>query len=266
MTTSGTRTVMIVEHPGRWVTLRIDNPPVNVLDDRVHTELADALERFEADSRTRVVVLESADPEFFAAHLDVALTLEQNDVAMRAYVRTRAALRSPRLVSIAKIRGRARGGGYELALLCDMRFASAETAVLGQPEIKLGLSPGGAGTQMAPALIGRARTLEVVLGGRDIDAVTADRYGAINRAIPDAELDEFVDTLAARIAGFDVTAVELTKAAVDRHYLPPLADFLEAGAAFRELRESPEVVAAVRDSLAKGANTRGSFEFDEIGS
>lgn len=267
MTTSHAPTVLTVEHPGRWVTLRIDNPPVNVLDDRVHTELADALERLEADPETRVVVLESADPEFFVAHLDATLSLEQNDVAMRAYARTRAALRSPRLVSIAKIRGRARGGGHELALLCDMRFASTETALLGQPEIKFRLPPGGAGTQMLPALIGRARALEMVLSGRDIDAVTAERYGVVNRAIPDAELDEFVDTLAARIAGFDATAVEVTKASVNRRYLPPLEDFLRAGEDFKKLRESPEIAAEIaREALAKGVNTRGPYEFDGMGS
>ncbi|MFI6041827.1 enoyl-CoA hydratase/isomerase family protein [Nocardia sp. NPDC051321] len=261
MTTSETRTVTIAEHRGRWATLRIDNPPVNLLDDRVYGELAAALERFEADPEMRVVVLESADPEFFAAHFDVALTQEQNAAAQQAYSKILAALRSPRLVSIAKIRGRARGGGHELTLACDMRFACAETAIMGQPEIKGRLFPGGGAMQMLPALIGRARALEMILSGRDIDAATAERYGVINRAIPDAELDDFVDTLAARIAEFDSTPSELAKAAVDRRYLPALEDFLQDVAEFRELLESPETVAAVRAQLAAGLQTRGPLEF-----
>ncbi|MFF3221907.1 enoyl-CoA hydratase/isomerase family protein [Nocardia suismassiliense] len=262
MTTSETRTVTIVEHPGRWATLRIDNPPVNLLDDRVYSELAAALERFEADPEMRVVVLESADPEFFAAHFDISLTPEQNNVAQRMNSKILTALRSPRLVSIAKIRGRVRGGGHELALLCDMRFASAETAIIGQPEMKARLFPGGGAMQMLPALIGRSRALEMILSGRDIDAGIAERYGVINRAIPDAELDEFVDTLAARIAGFDSTPSELAKAAVDRRYLPPLEDFLQDVAEFKKLLESPETIDAARKQLAAGLQTRGPLEFD----
>ncbi|QIS21149.1 enoyl-CoA hydratase/isomerase family protein [Nocardia terpenica] len=262
MTTSETRTVKTVEHPGHWATLRIDNPPVNVLDDRVYGELVGAFERFEADPGMRVVVLESADPDFFAAHFDVALTPEQNTAAKQAYARLMTALRSPRLVSIAKIRGRARGGGNELALQCDMRFASAETAIIGQPEIIGRLFPGGGALQLLPALIGRSRALEMILSGRDIDAATAERYGVINRAVPDTELDEFVDTLAARIAGFDPIALQDAKAAVDRRYLPTLEDLLYDVEAFNQLLESPETVANIRDQLAAGLQTRGPLEYN----
>ncbi|WP_280335320.1 enoyl-CoA hydratase/isomerase family protein [Nocardia wallacei] len=262
MTTRKTSTVTVTEHPRHWATLRIDIPPLNLLDHRVYGELAVALERFESDPEIHVVVLESADPEFFSAHFDVSLTPEQAGRVGPALATIMRALRSPRLVSIAKMRGRARGGGNELALLCDMRFGAAESLIIGQPEVTLRLFPGGGAAQLLPALIGRARALELILGGHNIDAATAERYGVINRAIPDRDLDEYVDTLAARIAEFDSVALEHAKAAVDRRYLPPIVDFELDVAAFRNLLRSPETSAVIRDALAAGLQTRGPYEYD----
>ncbi|MFI2230162.1 enoyl-CoA hydratase/isomerase family protein [Nocardia testacea] len=255
-------TVRVTERLGHWATLRIDNPPLNLLDHRVYGELAAALERLESDPEIHVVVLESADPEFFSAHFDVALTPAEAGRVAPALTKVMAALRSPRLVSIAKMRGRARGGGNELALLCDMRFGSADSLIIGQPEITVRLFPGSGAAQILPALIGRARALELILGGGNIDAATAERYGVINRAIPDAELDEYVDSLAARIAGFDSTALQYAKTAIDRRHLPDIEDFHSDIAAFRELFWSPETIATLREALAAGLQTRGPYEFE----
>jgi enoyl-CoA hydratase/carnithine racemase len=260
MNTSDTATVAIVEHPGHWVTLRIDNPPLNLLDHRVYGELADALERLESNPEVKVVVLESADPEFFSAHFDVSLTPEQTASAAAAYARVLQAMRSPNLVSIAKIRGRARGAGNELLLICDMRFAAADSTILGQPEISVRLFPGGGAPQILPGLIGRARTLELILSGRNIDAALAERYGVINQAIPDDELDGYVDALATRIAGYDAVALKEAKSAVDRRHLPAIDDFRQDVLAFRELLTSPETVATIQGALSAGLQTRGPLE------
>src|SRR6185295_13368478 len=128
---------------------------------------------------------------------------------------------------IASIRGRTRGGGAELALAMDMRFASLEKAVFGQPEVGAGVLPGGGALERLPLLTGRARALEIVLGSDDYDAATAERYGWINRALPDAELDAHVDRLARRIASFDREALAETKRLVNRRTLPDPADLRE---------------------------------------
>ena len=130
-------------------------------------------------------------------------------------------------MTIASIRGRTRGGGAELAAACDMRFASLERAIFGQPEVGAGLLPGGGGIERLPLLVGRARALEIILGSDDFDAATAAAYGWINRALPDAELDDFVDTLARRIASFDKAALSEAKRLINRRTLPSAADLIE---------------------------------------
>jgi enoyl-CoA hydratase/carnithine racemase len=157
-------------------------------------------------------------------------------------------------VSIASIRGRTRGGGSELALACDMRFASIEKAIFGQPEVPAGVLPGGGAIERLPGLTGRARTIEIVLGGDDFDALTAERYGWINRALPDAELDAFVDALARRIASFDASAVSEAKRLINRRSLPLPEDLLESQTVFLEATRSPSALARgakIRDRVAE---------------
>jgi len=115
------------------------------------------------------------------------------------------------VVSIAKIRGCVRGVSSEFVLACDMRFASRENTRLGQPEVGVGVHPGGGGTERLPPLVGRGRALEIVLGANDFDGDTAERYGYVNRALPDEELDGFVDALACRIASFDRRSIAAAK-------------------------------------------------------
>jgi len=207
-----------IESNVAWVTL--DHPPINLLDLPLIGELSRLGAELQKDDDVRVVVLESADPEFFVAHADVRLIQalpERPDTPpgqLGVFHAMVDRFRTMPKVTIAKIAGRCRGGGSELVLSFDMRFAALETAVLAQPEVSIGLIPGGSGTQRLPRLLGRSRALEVVLGCLDYRAELAERYGYVNRALPAAELDEFVAALAVRIASYPARAVALAKKAV----------------------------------------------------
>ena len=166
------------------------------------------------------------------------------------------------VVTIAKIRGRARGAGSELALACDMRFAAAENAVFGQIEVGVGATPGAGAVQHLGRLLGRGRAMEAILGADDFDAATAERYGWINRALPDAELDAFVTRLARRIASFPADGV-LTAKQVLNDLTMPAADAIRADAVrFRQLVASDAAQARTAALFAQGLQTRGPLELD----
>jgi enoyl-CoA hydratase/carnithine racemase len=152
-------------------------------------------------------------------------------------------------ITIAPIRGRTRGGGNELALAFDLRYASREKAIFGQPEVGGGLLPGGGGTERLPRTIGRDRALEVILTSADYDASTAERWGWVTRALPDAELDAFVDAIVARLASFDRTSLASAKAMVNQAVLPPDADLIAAYSEFAHSLTLPGF-------LARAAGTR----------
>lgn len=224
----------------------IDNPPVNLFDPDVFAEFDVLLDRMEHDENLHVVVIDSADPDYFLAHLDVDRLDEVPDVPGAAslsgtwpdFIRRFA---SAPVVTIASIRGRARGIGNEFALACDMRFASLETARLGQPEVGFGVVPGGGGLDWLPRMVGRSRALEIVLGADDFDAATAERYGWINRAVADADLDAEVMALAARIAGFPRHAVISAKRIIgDRSMVPTTDELAESFSAIGEAIDHPE--------------------------
>lgn len=171
-------------HPGRW-TITFSNPPINMFVPASIVELAALMAEADADPSVKAVVFQSANPDFFVAHLDVSQAARQpevlglwRDVVLR--------LSSSPVVSIAKIRGRTRGIGNELVLACDMRFASRQGAVFGNPEIGVGLVPGGGALEWLPRLVGRSRALEIVLSGDDFDADVAERYGWVNRTLDEA--------------------------------------------------------------------------------
>jgi enoyl-CoA hydratase/carnithine racemase len=208
------------------------------------------------------VVVDSADPDFFIAHADVRGMVGRGDPRaerrerLSRFAETTERWRTMPKATIAVIEGRARGGGSEFALALDMRFAARETAVLAQPEVALGIPPGGGATQRLPRLAGRGRALEAILGGDDFDAETAERYGWVNRALPAAELRPFVDRLAARIAAFPAAAVAAAKAAVDAGE-PAFADGLrEEHRLLRRSLASTETTAAMERFLAAGGQTR----------
>ncbi|HME25177.1 MAG TPA: enoyl-CoA hydratase/isomerase family protein [Acetobacteraceae bacterium] len=205
-------------NPGRW-TITFSNPPINMFVPTTIVELGALLTDLEADPSVKVVVFQSANPEFFVAHLDVGKAAQQpevlgfwHDIVLR--------LASMPVVSIAKIRGRTRGIGNEFVLACDMRFASRQSALFGQPEIGVGLIPGGGALEWLPRVVGRSRTLEIVLSGDDFDADIAERYGWVNRTLDDSELDSFVDTLVRRLASFDRETLGAAKAQVNRFGTP----------------------------------------------
>ncbi len=198
----------------------IDNPPMNLLDMEVLGELSRFQRRVAKDDDVRVIVFDSADPDFFIAHFDVSLlALLPDEPPPKSNQLTGMhpvceAFRTMPKISIAKLEGIARGGGSEFVLALDMRFGAIGKTVLAQPEIGVGIIPGGGGTQRLPRLMGRSRAMEVVLGGQDFSAELAEKYGYINRALPPDELTPFVEELAYRIASFPAESIAIAKKAV----------------------------------------------------
>jgi enoyl-CoA hydratase/carnithine racemase len=209
-------------YPGRW-TVSFSNPPINMFVPSTIVELGALLTDLEADQSVKVVVFQSDNPEFFVAHLDVARAAERPEVLglWRDFV---LRLTAAPVVSIAKIRGRTRGIGNEFVLACDMRFASLQNALFGNPEVGVGLVPGGGALEWLPRVVGRSRALEIVLSADDFDAEVAERYGWVNRALDDQSLDAFVDTLASRLASFDRDTLGAAKAQINRFGTPTQAE------------------------------------------
>jgi len=247
----------------------IDAPPMNLIGPELVRDLVSLIGALESDPDTRVVVLESADPEYFVPHVDLTKVAEYTAEAAKAGGPGDASLgmlwhklSEVPVVTIAKVRGRARGAGSELALACDMRFAARETAVFGQIEAGVGAAPGAGGVQHLARLLGRGRAMEVILGADDFDAEVAERYGWINRALPDAELDAFVARLARRIASFPAGAVRETKRVLNELTLPG-ADAVRADARrFRQLVASEAAQARTAALFAQGLQTRGPLELN----
>ncbi len=198
----------------------IDNPPMNLLNMELVGEFSRLQRKVAKDDDVKVIVFDSADPDFFIAHFDVSiLAVLPDEPPPKSNVLTGMhpiceAFRTMPKISIAKIEGIARGGGSEFVLALDMRFGAIGKAVLGQPEIVIGIIPGGGGTQRLPRLMGRSRAIEAVLSGNDFPAELAERYGYINRALPPEELTSFVENLAYRIASFPAESIALAKKAV----------------------------------------------------
>jgi len=208
-----------VEDGVAWVT--IDHPPINLFDMALIGDMLRVGEELENDPAVRVVVFESADPDFFIAHADVALIQTLPETAppkpskLGFFHVMVERMRTMPKATIAKIEGIARGGGSEFVLSCDMRFGALGKCVLAQPEVALGIIPGGSGTQRLPGLVGRGRALEVILGCDDVPADLAERWGYLNRALPPSELGPFVAQLARRIASFPAEAIALAKRSVN---------------------------------------------------
>ncbi len=255
---------IVEETPAYWRVL-FNNPPLNVVDGSVFEGLQELLSRMEASPDLRVAVFESANPEFYLAHFDMtgrsaavagAIGPSGLPIPTDAFVRL---AKSP-VVSIAKIRGRVRGVGSEFVLACDMRFASRETAILGQPEVGVGVIPGGGAAERLPLLVGRGRALEIVLGANDFDGETAERYGYVNRALPDSELDTFVDDLARRIASFDRRPIAAAKTLINDVSLPSVDRLLDARNAFATTLTWPETQRRVQTLLGRGLQQEGDLE------
>ena len=241
----------------------INHPLINLLDEVLSQEFDKLGRELEADERVRVVVLQSALPDFFIAHSG----LGRVGAASKLVSHTRSfrlTLRNMPKVTIAKIEGRCRGGGSEIALAVDMCFAAVGKAIFGHPEVAVGLVPGGGATQRLPRLIGRGRALEVLLGCNDLSAELAERYGYINRALPADELTPFVEKLAHRIASFPAHAVAHAKSAVDTGAFGSMAEGLLVEAHESDLSVASEVTQArVTEALKVGAETyEGELEME----
>jgi enoyl-CoA hydratase/carnithine racemase len=198
-----------------------DHGSINLMDTAMLADLDRVGRMLEEDPAVKVVILQSANPDFFIAHGDVSAI---QDLPARPASREQKLcdvhtildrFRTMPKATIAKIEGRCRGGGSELALACDMRFAAIGRAFLCQPEVGVGIIPGAGGSARLPRLVGRGRALEIILGCADFNAQTAERYGWINRALPATEIDYFVNALAIRIAGFPAATLAQAKQMVD---------------------------------------------------
>jgi enoyl-CoA hydratase/carnithine racemase len=255
-----------------WAT--IDNPPINLFSIPLYLEMARFAEEVAADAGVRVVVLQSANPEFWIAHFDVEAILAfptagepEREKEHNAFHAMCERFRTMPKATIAKIAGRVGGGGSELCESLDMRFGALGKTLINQMEVALGILPGGTGTQRLPRLLGSGRALEVVLGAGDLDAATAEKWGYLNRALPPAELDDFVLRLARRIASFPAEAIALAKRSVRAAEELPLREGLfEEAYLFQKTLRVPEAQRRMRRFLELGGQTReGELRVGELG-
>jgi enoyl-CoA hydratase/carnithine racemase len=242
-----------------WVT--IDHPPINLLDQALFLELARLVPAVEADPDVRAIVFQSANPEFFIAHADVnwILTLPEEKpprpTSLGPFLGLMERLRTMPKVTIGAVAGIARGGGSELLLSLDMRFAARTRTRLAQPEVALGIIPGGGGTQRLVRLVGRAKALEIILGCGDVDADEAVAIGYINRVFADEDLLPFVESFAERIAAMSADAIRLAKRAVDAATGSVEDGLIEEQDCFNESVALPDTRARMRRFLEIGGQT-----------
>ncbi len=262
---------MTYDYPHLTVTVRdgvatvlIDNPPINLMTSGLFRSLAKVSVDLSKDDEVRVVVLRSANPEFFIAHFDVTAILEfptngeaVEEPELGGFDRMCEAYRTMDKVTIVELRGRVGGGGAELSSACDMRFGDLETFQWNQMEVPLGILPGGGGTQRIPRLVGIGRAMEVVLGADDVDAETAERWGFLNRAMSGDSLSAYVDALATRIASFPPAAVREAKRAVNASVERSLDEGLKYESyLFQVLLRDVDAQPSMRQYLDAGGQTR----------
>ena len=253
----------VTAETGHLWRVTFDSPPVNLVTPEMLTELPELIDEMEAAPGLRVAVFESANADYFLNHYDTSRVAETpEDLGVTGYplvIDTSTRLSRLPVVSIAKIRGRVRGVGSEFTLAMDMRFAS-ERALLGQPETASGNLPGGGGLEHLPLLLGRARALEVALSSDDYPAELAERYGWINRAVPDSELDGLADTLARRIASFDSESIAAVKQQVNRYTLPSADDIKSSYDIYFASFDWPGSRRRLPAATAAGRNQPGDYE------
>jgi enoyl-CoA hydratase/carnithine racemase len=226
-TATSTKQIYVTRRSPQYWRVTLDHPPLNIFGPATIPQLNEVITAIETDEHVKVVVFDSAVEGFFMTHYDFLAPVEDTTrlppgpTGLQPLPDMLVRLSRAPVVSIASIRGRATGVGSELALACDMRFASREKAILSHFEVGAGVVPGGGPMARLPRLMGRGRALEVLLGADDIPGDLAELYGYVNRSFPDADLDAFVDALATRIASFDKRAISETKRFADVASLPP---------------------------------------------
>ena len=250
--------------PAYW-RVTIDNPPINVMGPEMVRQFQEVINALEADEQVKVVVFDSAVDDFFLNHSDFLANLEDltslpaGPTGLPPWPDFLVRLTRLPVVSIALIRGRATGNGSEITLACDMSFASREKAILSQWEVGVGMVPGGGPMARLPQLIGRNRALEVLLGSEDIRGDQAEAYGYVNRTLPDAELDAYVDALATRISGFDKWAIANTKRLVNTS-LPPDVEIGTGWDACIASLGRPAARDGIKALMARGFHKPGDVE------
>jgi enoyl-CoA hydratase/carnithine racemase len=248
----------------------LDNPPVNVMGPELVVQMREIVTALEQDDRTKVVIFESAVDGFFLNHSDFLANLDdltnipQGPTGLEAWPDILVRLTHAPFISIALIRGRATGNGSELALACDLSFVSREKAVLSQWEVSIGMVAGGGPMARLPRQIGRQRALELLLSSADITGAEAERLGYVNRALPDVELDDFVNALAARIDSFDKWALANTKRLVNEASLPPDVEISAGWDACITSLTRGVVQERIKALLDDGFQERGDLE-DHLG-
>jgi len=242
----------------------ISNPPVNVMTAELYQDLVAVTEALEMDDTIKVVVFQSADPDFFIAHFDVSLILTfpadgpaEKATKLSPFHEMCERVRTMPKATIVKMAGRAGGGGNEFAASCDMRFGVKGKTIINQMEVPLGILPGGSGTQRLPRLVGRGRAMEICLGGDDIDAQTCEAWGYLNRTFSSVEeMSDFVDALAARIASWPAEAIALCKASINNAELPIMEGLLEEAYLFQQTLRTEGAQTNMRRAMAAGLQTR----------
>lgn len=251
--------------PALWH-VTIDNPPINVMGPKFVSQFREIVTALETDDQVKVVTFESAVDGYFLNHSDFRANFEeltsipQGPTGLEAWPDILVRLTRAPVVSIALVRGRATGNGSELALACDMTFASREHSIFSQWEVGVGLVAGGGPMARLPRLIGRGRALEVLLGAYDIRGDRAELLGYVNRALPDAELDAFVHALATRIASFDRWAIANTKRLVNEASLPPDVELDAGWAACMASVKRPAAQTRIKALLEQGFHEPGDSE------
>jgi enoyl-CoA hydratase/carnithine racemase len=263
--TESTAPVRVIEETPAYWRVVFDYPPFNIVDATIFGDLQNLLARMDASPNLCVVVFESANPDFYLAHFDLTgktgnITTAVGPSGLPILMDTFVRLTKSSVVSIAKIRGCVRGASSEFVLACDMRFASRENTRLGQPEVGVGVNPGGGGTERLPPLVGRGRALEIILSANDFDGETAERYGYVNRALPDAELDGFVDALARRIASFDRRPIAAAKKLINQVSLPSADHLLDGLNSFLTALTWSETLQRIQTLLKQGLQQDPDFE------
>ncbi|MFE2053788.1 enoyl-CoA hydratase/isomerase family protein [Streptomyces sp. NPDC059459] len=256
----------LTEHSPTYWRVTFDNPPVNLVDATMTSELNQVFTRAE-DQGVAVIVFDSADPEFYLAHYDLSAKEELDHVLahpeeVHPYTALLTRLTKLPLATISSIRGIARGAGSEFLLATDMRFASLEKAVVGQFEIGMSAIAGGGPATRLPGLVGRGRTFEILYGGLDMDGARAERYGYVNSSFPDAELDGVVDELASRISSFDLQTIKDIKHFVNVATLRPDAEFKDQMDAFWAAVNRPAQQHVARNLFEAGLQQRSEVERD----
>jgi enoyl-CoA hydratase/carnithine racemase len=243
-----------------------DHPPINTITAATVAELAELVGLIERDRDLKVVVFDSANPEFYLAHYDLehdparTLSLGTGPTGMHAWLDLLVRLSRAPVVSIASIRGRCRAAGSEFVLACDLRFASRENTLLGQFEVGTGVVPGGGPMARLSRLVGRGRALEILLVADDVDGPRAELYGYVNRVIADDQLDAVVERIAGRVVRFDAEALARTKSHVNTATLPPDSEFPPALADFFELLGGPAQQAVFARLEDLGLNVDSDLE------